>query len=117
MSGATKTTGPGTSRTAPEPRWRLVDHICRHCRGRLLTRNQGRRIIVRCAKCGAEEEGGHEALCCCGIEVKGHGRMFECIRNPERSPGFPAEIVMREKPWTPPPATTRPRRPVRVPEP
>lgn len=94
--------------------WWLSDHICRHCLGRLVWRRQGRRVVVRCAKCGAEAEGGPDALCCCGREVQGFGRMFECVRNPEKSPEFPAEIVMRERPWTPAVQAPRLRKPVYV---
>jgi hypothetical protein len=111
------TTGSAGTRPAPEPRWRLTEHVCRHCLGRLLERRAGRMVIVRCAKCGAEAKGCHEALCCCGIVVNGQGRMFECIRNPGPTPEFPAEIVMRERPWAPPAVERRPRKLVHVPEP
>jgi hypothetical protein len=82
--------------------WKISEHVHRECLGRLLFRRDGRRTIVRCAKCGAEAEGEIEGMCCCGIEVKTFGKMFECIRNPDPTPGFPAEIVARERPRAPP---------------
>lgn len=79
--------------------WKITDHACRACLGRVLTRRtfEGKRIY-RCACCGIEREGpGVAELCCCGIKLrKGHGQMdsgIRCVSNPARTPENLAEIV------------------------
>lgn len=79
--------------------WDLIPHACKHCRGRLLRReNPDGAVVVRCAECGASAAGEHDALCYCGVEVRGHGRVFECIENPSVSPAMPQQVLVREKP-------------------
>ena len=78
--------------------WEISDHSCKHCMGRLL-----RRQLVdgtethRCCECGASEPGDHTKLCWCGVEVRGHGRVFECYRNREQSDATPHEVLVRER--------------------
>lgn len=79
--------------------WELTDHACRHCMGRVLRRvNPDGVVVVRCAECGASVAGDVESLCCCGEEVRGHGAVFECVRNPKVSSAVPQEILVRERP-------------------
>lgn len=97
--------------------WEFTDHACKHCMGRVLRRvNPGGVVVVRCAECGASATGEHEALCWCGVEVRQHGNIFECYRNPEVSLGVPQEILVREKPIVKLERRSEPRRsnPVRV---
>lgn len=54
-------------------------------------------VVVRCAECGASAEGEHHALCWCGVEVRGHGAVFECFRNPSVTAATPQEILVRER--------------------
>lgn len=77
--------------------WVVVDHACRHCGGRVLTLDNGTTALARCAECGAMEEGGHAALCCCGAELGALGRVLECVRNPSPSKASPNQILVREK--------------------
>lgn len=85
--------------------WEIVDHACRHCMGRLVVRqNEEGQSFTRCCECGAEVLGGHDALCWCGVEVRGESHVFECFRNLRQNMEVPQEILVRE------------RRVVRVPE-
>lgn len=83
---------------ATEPvTWRLTDHACRVCFGRVLERrtSDGRRL-VRCANCGTEVEGRVENLCCCGLKTKA-GRLagMKCVRNDAPTPEQPSEVMVR----------------------
>lgn len=79
--------------------WAVSDHACRHCVGRVLTSTNAEGLpIARCAQCGATSNGEHDALCWCGQEMPGHGRVFECVRNPDASLTDPHEIIVRERP-------------------
>lgn len=103
--------------------WAISDHLCRHCLGRVLTRTTATGTVSRCSNCGAEEHGGHESLCCCGVRlaarcnrcgkqhpaskvghsciaegcsgtvVKGPSAGLKCVANKARSVEFPGEIV------------------------
>ncbi len=75
--------------------WALTDHICAECIGRVLehTTEDGR-VIARCADCGQEAEGGHRALCACGLVLRtGKAAGFYCARNGNHEPGMNPEIV------------------------
>ena len=72
----------------------VTDHACRHCFGRLLKDGD----LVRCAECGAHVHGDVEELCWCGVSVGEHGKVFECVKNTEKSPMNPQEVVVRERP-------------------
>lgn len=77
----------------PERIWKIADHSCRHCMGRVLVSD----TIARCSECGTEVEGAHNALCWCGVEMPGHGPVFECFRNPAPSVSAPQEVLVRER--------------------
>lgn len=91
-----------TSLTPNQPAarlWEIVDHACRHCSGRLVrsAKYEGS-VVHRCCECGASVDGDNENLCWCGAEVLGHGKIFECFPNPNKSPAIPQEILVRERP-------------------
>jgi hypothetical protein len=67
--------------------------------GRVLRREHGpdHPAENRCAECGQSVLGDSHALCWCGVEVKGHGHVFECFRNPNITTATPQEILVREK--------------------
>lgn len=75
-------------------RWRLTDHCCRVCFGRVLRHEDGHRL--RCAECGAEGEGPVESMCFCGVEVCGE-QPFQCLPNPERGADTPNEVCVVER--------------------
>lgn len=75
--------------------WRILDHVCRVCLGRLLERSEDGKRIVRCAECGLEAEGVHRDLCACGVRQRGgKDAGMRCGRNPGISPERPQEIVV-----------------------
>lgn len=87
-------------RSDAELTWRLTDHVCRACMGRILARDGiGDRRIYRCSNCGLEREGGNESvLCCCGIRF-GKGQRdagIRCVPNTNRSPECMSEVVAQE---------------------
>lgn len=70
--------------------WKVTDHVCRHCLGRVL--NDG--CSYRCSNCGASEERLTD-LCCCGATLKnGKNAGLRCTRNHHKTPDCPAEIVV-----------------------
>ena len=73
--------------------WVITDHACRYCFGRILRSDDD--DSYRCAECGAEAEGEHDALCWCGVDVGGE-KSFRCVRNPTKSERVPQEIIVRE---------------------
>lgn len=78
--------------------WEFADHACRHCMGRVMRRvNPDGQVVVRCAECGSSAVGEPQALCWCGVEVRGHGTVFECFRNPEVTLTTPQEVLVRER--------------------
>lgn len=73
--------------------WDLTDHVCRQCLGRLLFNPVTN--SHRCSNCGSESDRNHENLCCCGAKaLSGADLGLRCVRNPEPTPGFPAEIMV-----------------------
>ena len=82
----------------PSTGWEFVDHACKHCSGRVLKRvNEDGTTVHRCAECGANAVGVHQALCWCGVEVRGHGSVFECFRNQDVTMAAPQEVLVRER--------------------
>lgn len=78
--------------------WEFTDHACRNCMGRVMRRvNPDETVVVRCAECGASAVGEPNALCYCGVELRGHGTVFECFRNPTLSITTPQEVLVRER--------------------
>lgn len=97
--------------------WEFTDHSCRHCMGRVMRRvNANGTVVVRCAECGASAVGEHDALCWCGVEVRGHGSVFECYKNPSITMSTPQEVLVRERKLVRAPEKQTPRRanPVRI---
>lgn len=75
--------------------WRLLNHCCRHCTGRLLESEDG--AVIRCSECGKEVEGpDHKKLCRCGERVGGKNAGLRCIQNPSVTPEIPFEIVVKQ---------------------
>ncbi|RKP44716.1 hypothetical protein [Pararobbsia silviterrae] len=78
--------------------WRLADHCCRYCFGRVLEQvAKGVVIEVRCAECGQRAAGGAELLCCCGADCGELGQLLVCVKNPCVTPEVPHEILVRER--------------------
>jgi hypothetical protein len=101
---------PVEKRDRPES-WMLTDHVCRHCCGRLLKRRLSQAAIeVICAKCETRATGDELALCWCGKSVGTYGRIFECIKNPNRRPELPNAIMVRERRVDMQPVQHRPSR-------
>lgn len=80
------------------PVWRLEDHLCRVCFGRLVSRpllGGGRNY--RCTCCGESADGqSHDVLCACGMKSeRGADLGVRCMVNDQRSPEIPHEIVAR----------------------
>lgn len=97
--------------------WEFTDHACRHCMGRIMRRvNPNGMVVVRCAECGASVVGEHDGLCWCGVEVRGHGSVFECFKNQSVTMSTPQEVLVRERKIVKAPEKAAPRRanPVRV---
>lgn len=88
--------------------WRIEDHICRKCFGRVVSQPDADATLYRCTNCGYEVTGNAVAvICCCGIKYKKGGRRgsksvapvdagIRCIRNPSPSSEFSCEIVASE---------------------
>lgn len=85
--------------TAKRPTlWQVTPHACHNCMGRVLERiDEYGQNVVRCAECGQMRNGTAEAICWCGVDVKVHGKVFECIENPAVSISVPQEILVRER--------------------
>lgn len=81
--------------------WRITDHVCAECMGRVLERaTADGRVIARCADCGNEAEGGHRALCTCGLTLMtGKPAGFFCVRNDNHVPGKNPQIVGLHNDW------------------
>lgn len=76
--------------------WKLTDHCCRACFGRVLVRETfDRRRIYRCSNCGVEAEGRTEAaICACGLKLKtGVDAGIRCGVNENRTPEWPSEVT------------------------
>ena len=82
------------------PAWRLTDHVCRVCFGRVLERwddtPDGKIQVVRCANCATEL--WHQPvthLCCCGLKTsRGKDAGLRCRRNERPTPEQPAELAV-----------------------
>lgn len=89
---------PVKRRVLTTPAWKLADHACRHCLGRVLQRSvRGVAVEVRCAQCGERADGGPTALCCCGVDCGALGYALECFKNPNVGKAVPHEIMVRER--------------------
>lgn len=78
--------------------WGLIDHVCQHCAGRIISRTTDEgELQHRCTNCGAEVMGEHTELCWCGASVQKYGLVFECFVNPKKSISMPQEVLIRER--------------------
>jgi hypothetical protein len=101
---------PAAKKERPEA-WFFVDHVCRHCCGRLLRRKVSPIVTeVICAKCETRSRGSVESLCWCGKNVGTHGKIFECIKNPNPRQELPNVVMVRERSALPKPQPVRPSR-------
>ena len=89
-----------TRAPAPDVGFRLEQHVCRHCFGRLLSAlvpgADTRRYV--CSNCGAEAVGSApDVLCSCGLRLKGRAGEADagvrCAPNPNPTPALPSQIV------------------------
>lgn len=120
IEGAADAAVTGRQKSRRRAGWDPVNHACRHCGGRLLVReNADATSVVRCPQCDASAVGVHDSLCCCGEEVSGLGRVWECFVNPNPTPANPNIVLVRERHYARVPVgmTVRPSRAVNVPEP
>ena len=70
--------------------YKIVDHVCRVCFGRILVSDSQ----ARCADCGASGKTVHE-VCTCGTLLRTKTNAgLRCVKNPEVSIECPAEIVV-----------------------
>ena len=78
------------------PHWRITDHVCRLCLGRILTRTlDDGAEESRCAECGSHAPGDHRSLCACGARLRNDtDARLRCVPNPERRPEVSAEIIV-----------------------
>jgi hypothetical protein len=76
--------------------WKIEQHACRICFGRILSRKQADgTVISRCSECGTEVDGKPEKLCCCGVKLNGGKNAgLRCKENPNKTPEAPAEIIV-----------------------
>lgn len=78
------------------PHWRITDHVCRLCLGRILTRTlPDGAEESRCAECGSHAPGDHRSLCACGARLRNDtDARLRCVPNPEKRPEVSAEIIV-----------------------
>ena len=85
----------GDAGEGPPPRdrgWRLAEHVCRICAGRVLQRGEK----FRCSGCALEAKETLDSICCCGLPARGEDGLglYRCVRNPSPSRDCPWEIVV-----------------------
>lgn len=73
--------------------WDFTDHSCRVCMGRVMSRGNE----FRCAECAESVIGKVYDLCWCGVDVTGHGLVFECFKNQSVTTETPQEVLVRER--------------------
>ena len=80
--------------------WRLTDHCCRACFGRVLARETfEHKRLYRCSNCGVEAVGASEAaICACGIKLgrKRRDAGIRCVPNPTINAECVSEIVAQQ---------------------
>lgn len=74
--------------------FKLTDHVCAACCGRVLAAKGGG---YRCSNCGNTGT-KRDDVCTCGIEVNGRNAGIRCVANNNRSHEWPSEIVAEEVP-------------------
>lgn len=84
--------------TESRDEWRLEDHICAECFGRVVSRRteSGAGRVFRCAVCELEAAGEVNAICACGSAIGEKDAKVRCVRNDHRRPGFNYAVVAME---------------------
>lgn len=74
----------------------IVDHVCKFCKGRLLSRPLALgNFEFLCADCGHKESGVHvEAACMCGFRIKGK-KIYACVLNENKSATYPFQVIAK----------------------
>ncbi len=73
--------------------WKIEDHACRECLGRVLSRRDDDGTPrVRCACCGAQAVGEPAAICACGV-TRGKYAGLRCVRLERPVLGIDIEII------------------------
>lgn len=81
-----------------EKSWKLTNHCCRICFGRVLKRRLSPSLSeVVCSICDATARGDEPSLCWCGVEVGAKGKILECFLNPKPRPELPPIVLVRER--------------------
>jgi hypothetical protein len=104
ISHAKKRARTGVNRSNSLNGWVLEPHVCRHCFGRLASRQDGHQTRYQCTNCGADAAGhATDVLCACGLALRNHGPAggtldagLRCQANPAPSPEFPSLYVAAE---------------------
>lgn len=78
----------------PAVAWRISDHACRACAGRVLASADGAR--VKCADSDVSAAGDPEEICWCGALPEGSTARLKCARNEHPTPESPGAIVAIE---------------------
>lgn len=86
--------------------FRLLDHACRICGGRLLSREkEDGRTSLRCSECGASADAlagadsPHRLVCYCGAKLMtGVDARLRCRRNDAISPELSQEVLVMHLP-------------------
>lgn len=79
--------------------WRLLDHCCSVCFGRLLSRpGRDGATWYQCSNCGLSRESTRpETLCACGITLKtGKNAGLRCVKQANPTPECPSEVIVEE---------------------
>lgn len=79
--------------------WRIEQHVCSRCFGRILSRAIGDGINrYRCADCGLTKDGKTASvMCSCGMKLRGNKDMgIRCERNENPTPEFMVEICAKQ---------------------
>jgi hypothetical protein len=79
--------------------WRITEHCCRVDLGRVLVRTDAKgQRHARCADCGFEAIGNHDAVCICGVDTGAAKVRLRCERQAQTTSDSPSEIVVVEVP-------------------
>lgn len=75
--------------------WKLTDHLCRVCFGRVLVRTttSGMKVYL-CSNCETEAEGvSSKVLCACGLQIGKKDAGIRCHINTSIKPEDPGIVV------------------------
>jgi ribosomal protein L37AE/L43A len=83
-------------RSIPHEDWRVEDHACSVCLGRILSREAEGGRVFRCADCGSTGIGSVRSVCACASKIGAKSAGIRCVVNPRRTPEMNAEIIAKE---------------------